>query len=247
MDVVSMENLRVSAPALMEGDEIKTYQNYNVSVDLHLPTINAAISELIADSIDLDLVAAQIAFVFSSCRFVLLETAAHTLARLLLLPPVPVARQSKIYKVRIRLKRSDETDNIATASIDITRVASWAKFVEEKKTFGTVDIIHETADAGVYRLNIAPYSRIPMHVHQKMRESEFILTSGLLCQHQPAPKGSVRRWPFDTPHLYENPGDRWQSILCIDIPRFEPSDEILVSRAAVDVPFLLRPSGRLWL
>ena len=32
--------------------------------------------------------------------------------------------------------------------------------------------MHETRDAGIYRLNIAPGASIPLHVHQVMRESE---------------------------------------------------------------------------
>jgi len=61
-----------------------------------------------------------------------------------------------------------------------------------------------------------------------MRESELMLGDGLLCQGHPVAAGSVFRWPHDTPHRYDNPTRRWQSILCVDSPRFIEADEIPV-------------------
>ena len=45
-----------------------------------------------------------------------------------------------------------------------------------------MDIVHETGDAGVYRLSIRPGGEIPPHEHRKMDEAELVLTEGLLCQ-----------------------------------------------------------------
>ena len=45
---------------------------------------------------------------------------------------------------------------------------------------GTVDVIHETREAGIYRLNVAPGRSIPLHVHRRMQESEMVITAGLL-------------------------------------------------------------------
>ena len=96
--------------------------------------------------------------------------------------------------------------------------------------------IHETKDAGVYRLNIAPGKGIPLHVHRIMRESEMVLGTGLLCQNEPVPMGTVHRWPRGAAHRYDNPTTQWQSILCVDVPRFIPDDEIEVEGEPDDVP-----------
>jgi dihydroneopterin aldolase len=101
--------------------------------------------------------------------------------------------------------------------------------VVEPKPWGSVDVVHETRDAGIYRLNIAPHAGIPLHVHRVMMESEMVLTEGLLRQGAAAPPGSVRRWAHETPHRYDNPTDRWQAILCVDAPRFLADDEIEVA------------------
>ena len=91
-----------------------------------------------------------------------------------------------------------------------------------------VDVIHETREAGIYRLNIAPGKRIPLHHHLVMRESEMVLSEGLLCGDLPVPAGAVHRWPKGAKHSYDNPTERHQTILCVDSPRFIESDEIAV-------------------
>ena len=52
----------------------------------------------------------------------------------------------------------------------------------------------------------------------------MMLTEGLLCQGKPVARGTSFRWPKDAPHRYDNPTDRWQSILCVDSPPFLEHD-----------------------
>src|SRR6185436_5147719 len=111
-------------------------------------------------------------------------------------------------------------------SLEIERVASWAEIGHEDKPFGTVDVIHETRDAGIYRLNLMPGRGIPLHVHHVMRESEMVLGGGLTCQGRAVAPGTVHRWPLGAAHCYHNPSRRVQSILCVDTPPFMPEDEI---------------------
>jgi hypothetical protein len=56
-----------------------------------------------------------------------------------------------------------------------------------------------------------------------------VLSDGLWVQGRPALPGTVHRWPRGAAHCYANPSERYQSILCVDSPRFLESDEILVS------------------
>ena len=113
--------------------------------------------------------------------------------------------------------------------LEVWREASEVTLRTETATFGRVDIVHETSEAGIYRLNVAPHSAIPLHIHKQMRESELLLSDGLLCQGEPVAAGTVFHWPLDTPHRYENPSGRYQTILCVDSPRFIPEDEIEVA------------------
>jgi dihydroneopterin aldolase len=133
-----------------------------------------------------------------------------------------------IERARVRLTKPEALGGAGVPSLEIVREASWVKLTQETKRFGSVEIIHETREVGIYRLNVAPGQGIPLHVHRRMQETELVLSDGLLCQGQPAPAGSLFRWPLAVPHLYENPTARWQTILCVDSPPFIESDEILV-------------------
>jgi hypothetical protein len=69
----------------------------------------------------------------------------------------------------------------------------------------------------------------------------MVLTDGLICQGKPVPAGAAHRWPLGAAHGYDNPTDRYQSLLCVDAPRFIASDQIAVSGEPDEVPPLSWP------
>ncbi|MEM9865255.1 MAG: dihydroneopterin aldolase [Myxococcota bacterium] len=234
-DVVRVEGLKVDCVVGLYPHERNASQPLEVDLALHLDTSAAAREENVRQTIDYAATSAQLVFLLRSCRFRLLETAAETLARYLLAPASEGEQRAQPTAVDITLRKPDALRAFATPSLSISRQGAPA-LGKETKEWGTVDIIHETKDAGIYRLNIAPGKGIPLHIHRVMRESEMVLTSGVECQLQPVPMGTVHRWPRGAAHRYDNPSDRWQSILCVDIPRFIPEDEIEVEGEPADVP-----------
>jgi dihydroneopterin aldolase len=206
-----------------------------IDADLALDTEPAAVSERIGQTVDYDFASSQIVFLLKSCRFGLLETAAHALARHLLAAPAEGERRARLASVRLRLSKPAALRAGTVASVEIERHAEWASLPREIKPFGTVDVVFETKEAGIYRLNIAPGRQIPMHVHRHMQEAEMVLGEGLWCQGKPVPAGAVFRWPADAPHTYQNPTDRYQTILCVDRPAFVESDEVPVEADAAEV------------
>lgn len=211
-------------------------QPLRVDVDMHLDTEAAAVKESFTSTVDYAATAAQLAFLLRSCRFRLLETAAHVLSRYLLAPPAPDERRAQIDAVAVRLTKPGALHGLAVPSLEIQRSAAWCAIDKETKPFGTVDVIHETKGAGIYRLNVAPGKGIPLHMHHRMRESEMVLGDGLLCQGKPCPAGTVHRWPRGAAHTYSNPTERHQTILCVDSPRFIEEDEMEVDGKPADVP-----------
>ena len=99
-------------------------------------------------------------------------------------------------------------------------------FEVEITGFGTAHILHEDDALGLYILEIAPGASIPAHSHRVMREWELILDEGLLQQDQPVARGAAFAWPLGHVHAYRNPTARPLRILCVDSPRFDPSDEV---------------------
>ncbi len=228
-DTIAIRELRLDAVVGVHPHERDQPQSLVFDVELHLDTEEAAVQERLSRTVDYDAICRQIVFLLQSCKFRLIETAAHALARYLLAPPAPGERRAQIESLRMRLSKPEALGGAAIPSIEIERHRSWVTLAREDKPFGTVDVVHETQDAGIYRLNVAPGRDIPLHVHRRMQESEMVLGEGLLCQGAPCPAGTVHRWPYDTPHTYRNPTDRHQSILCVDSPRFMEEDEIVVA------------------
>lgn len=227
-DLVAIRELAVDCVVGVYPHERDTPQPLVLDVEMQLDTEAAAMKERLSRSVDYHAISRQIVFLLQSCRFRLIETAAHVLARYLLAPPAAGERRAQIDALKLRLTKPGALGGGAIPSVEIHRDAAWAELGHEDKPFGTVDIVHETRDAGIYRLNLAPGRAIPLHVHREMQESEMVLGDGLLCQGRACEPGTIHRWPKEAPHTYENPTDRWQSILCVDSPRFIEEDEIVV-------------------
>jgi dihydroneopterin aldolase len=236
MDCIELNGLEVDCVVGIYPRERNVPQRLRLDLAMYFSTELAARREKFSATIDYAAIAAQIGFLLRSCQFGLIETAAHTLARYLLAPPALGERRAQIERVRLRLVKPFALGATAEPSLTIERERHWAQVAQEKKPFGVVDIIHETREAGIYRLNVAPGKRIPLHHHLVMRESEMVLSEGLLCGELPVPAGAVHRWPKGAKHSYENPTERHQTILCVDSPRFIESDEIEIDGEPDRVP-----------
>ena len=99
----------------------------------------------------------------------------------------------------------------------------------EENTFGKVDVVFENEHCGLYRLRLAPFTKIPVHMHKKMLESELVASDGLNLQGKHVKSGTSIKWPLGFPHRYLNLGEHEQLIICIDKPAFNPEDEILLA------------------
>lgn len=241
-DVIEIRDLRVECIVGVYPHERDTPQPLQIDVRLELEPVLEV--HRLRQTVDYAAIASQIAFVLQSCRFFLLETAATTLARLLLAPPALGEDRAPIQAATVRLVKPLALGGVGVPSLEIHREAADVTLAREDKPFGTVDIVHETREVGVYRLNVAPGKGIPLHVHRVMQECEMVLSDKLLLNGEPVAAGSVHRWPHELAHRYDNPSDRWASILCVDSPRFIPDDEVEVSgepgRAVTEPPFIRR-------
>jgi dihydroneopterin aldolase len=241
MDCIELNGLEVDCVVGIYPRERHMPQRVRLDLGMYLSTELAAREEMISGSIDYSALAQQIGFLLRSCEFRMIETAAHALARYLLAPPAPDERRAQIERLRLRLTKPFALGQTAQPSLLIERDRNWVEITREPKPYGFVEVIHETRDAGIYRRSIAPGASIPLHQHTQMREAEMVLTEGLLCQQKPIPAGAAHRWPQGAAHGYDNPTDRYQSILCVESPRFIASDEQAVSGEPAEVTPLAWP------
>ncbi len=242
MDSIELKDMEVQCVVGVHPRERHLLQALRLDVTMGLDTERAARKEGLSASVDYAAIAAQLRFLLTSCEFHMLETAAHVLARYLLAPPALGEKRAQIERVKLRLSKPGALPGVAVPTLEIERERRWVQLEQEHKTFGVVDVIYQTRHAGIYRLNVAPFQSIPMHMHDVMRESELVLSDGLLCQRVPAPAGTVHRWPKHAAHCYQNPTERYQTILCVDAPRFIESDEIPVTGE----PAVVEPESRAW-
>ena len=206
-----------------------------VNVSIGLSTRSAGSHQRLDETVDYLSASGQVKFLLIACRFRLMETAAEAVASYLLAPPALGERRAQIDRVVVEMQKPRAMAPPATARLVIDRTGPLACARVEEKEFGTVDIIFETTEWGIYRLNIAPGKRIPLHVHDTMREEELILTEGLVAQGRVLRPGTAFRWPRRAAHEYVNPTQRYQTILCINSPPFIADDEIDVSGEPAEV------------
>ena len=93
LDIIFIQGIEVDCIVGLYPHERHTPQRLRVDVELELDTEPAAVRERLAATVNYASAAAQIAFLLRSCRFQLLESAAHVLARILLAPPAPGERR----------------------------------------------------------------------------------------------------------------------------------------------------------
>lgn len=228
LDRLSLRQMRFDCIVGLFGHERHTLQPVELDVTLHFDARTAAREGRLTRTIDYSRILGELRFVMVAARFHLLESAAEAIAGWLLLPPSQDVPRAQVEAVEVRLSKLVALSGAAVPTLEIRRDRDDFEFVTETKSFGHIDIAFETSECGVYRERIFPHTVLPTHVHHHLDESELVLGDGLLLQGEPVAAGTAHTWPRGFPHRYENPTDIEQSFLCIDRPKFIPTDEVEV-------------------
>ena len=209
-------------------------QRVGMNVRLEFDGGKAGISDRLADTINYAQLAETADFILKQSQFQLLESAVNVLVRHFLCPSHPYGERVSARFAEVELTKFDALPGDTLASIRLSESADACQFAHEMPPWGRVDIIAETSVLGLYCLNIAPRQTLPLHHHEVMSESEYIMDDGLeLITLDEAPRsltvGDTFVWPHGLVHGYRNTSDEWCRVLCIDTPPFIPKDEILWS------------------
>lgn len=226
LDVIELRGLTVDCIVGVFNRERFAAQPLRLDVALFLDTRSAAAGGKLAHTVNYGRLAGELRFLLEACRFELLESAVEAVCRYVLAPPTDDVSRAQVHAATVRVTKPQALGGMAVPSLQIHRTAEEMEYAREEKPFGRVDIIHEGAGYGVYRLRVRPGGTIPTHVHRQMEESELVLGSGMLLQGRPVERGMAFNWPRGFPHRYDNPTATEQTVLCVDRPRFIPSDEV---------------------
>jgi dihydroneopterin aldolase len=228
-DAIRIRDLELACTIGVNPDERDREQPLRVGVELALDLARAGRSGHIGDTCDYARVADEVAALLRFRRYRLLEVAAHEVAAMLL------AVHPQVAAVRLQLDKPEALRGRAQcAGVEVLRRPADFPRRHEVARFGTVEVVLETEEAGLYLLHVAPGSAITSHRHEVMRELEWpvrgeLLRCGERVGHGPA---AAMTWSKGQVHDYVNAGAATATVFCCDHPRFIPADEIL----AAEVP-----------
>jgi dihydroneopterin aldolase len=210
-DVLRIRGLETECVVGVYPRERNRPQLLRIDLELSVDTESAGKTGRLSRTVDYDSTALGVVFLLQSCRFGLLETAAHALATHLLAPPSPAERRAAIAAVRIELIKPQALPGNAVASLCVEREASFANIRHESTDFGSVDVIHESPEAAIVRINFAPKTEAALSGH----DAEFVLSSGLTARGEPLGANTSRRLRRDAERRVVNPTRRWQSLIAV--------------------------------
>jgi len=232
---IELENLQVQCLIGCLNPERVKAQPIRVDLSVVLCAGAAIADDDLCQTRDYGQLADEVRFILEEGRFHLLETAASFILHDILLDPGLDKSHSPVQSASVTLTKFNALAGDTKARVTVSGTREQHKNQTEKKSWGSVDIICESKQQGLYRLTIEPGQKLPNHFHRKMRESEMVLSPGLHGwsgdeSSQPTPVGSVFQWPNHLHHGYENLGSQPASILCMNAPPFDPADEIISPR-----------------
>ena len=227
-DRIRIDGLRLACIVGLRPDEREQEQPVDLDVELGLDLSRAGRSGRIHETCDYDRVADEIRALLRFRRYRLIESAVEELAALLL------GVHEHVRWVRIRLCKPRALDGRARgAAVEITRRAEDFPRRREDASFGRVDVLLETEEAGLYLLRLAPGAEIPRHHHQVMRELEWRVAGDVARNGRRLRGLEPVVWSKGQIHGYRNLSPTDEAVLfCCDTPPFVPEDEIAVSDRA---------------
>jgi len=231
-DSIRIQSLSTNCIIGIYPNEREQEQTLRVSLRLDLDLARAGLSNELHHSCDYERVSREVIALLGFRRYRLLEVACEELAAMLL------GVHPELTGVCVELVKPAALGGRGEVSVTIERQPSDYPRGREVSRFGTVDILIETAEAGLYLLHVDPGKSITPHTHKVMHELEWMVAGDLVRNGELVQEHvwSPVIWPLGTIQCYENRTSRRGTVFCCDRPKFIPADEILVDEHGHPVP-----------
>jgi dihydroneopterin aldolase len=237
LDVMELRGLSVDCIVGLYDRERVTPQPLRLDVALYLDTRRAAVDGALEHTVHYGRLAGELRFLLDACRFELLESAAEAVCRYLLAPPTAGAPHARVHAATVRVTKPEAVSRWAIPSLQVHRVADARVYRTERHPFGQVDVLHEGATYGVYRLRLDPGGRLPPR--GATEGAELALDAGLRLQGQPVGRGTAFRGPGGFAHRYYNPEEAEQTVVGVYRPRLAWAGEGAAEAVAPGTPYFL--------
>lgn len=219
LDVIQLRGLTADCIVGVYNRERVTPQPLRLDVALFLDARQAAVGGKLANTVHYGRLAGELRFLLDACRFELLESAAEAVCRYLLAPPTDAAPHARVQAATVRVTKPEALSGWAIPSLQVHRTFDEMVYRTEETPFGRVDVIHEGATYGVYRLRVDPGGVIPPRADGHTEGSELVLGAGVLLQGQGVGRGMAFQGPGVFAHRYGNPTATEQTVVGVYRPR----------------------------
>jgi dihydroneopterin aldolase len=220
-DSVFISEIVVDCVVGVYPDERTRTQPLRVDLSLDVNTSRAGRTGRLGDAVDYARVTDEISTLLKFREYRLLETAAEELCAMLLsLHPSVVGMELRLEKPEALVGRA------RSAGVSVRRSNEDYPRRWERPTFGEVEVVYESREAGIYLLHVDPGKEIPAHHHEVMCELEWVARGELVRDGSLVDAFSPVAWPKGRTHRYENNSTDRATVFCCDTPPFIPQDEI---------------------
>jgi FolB domain-containing protein len=138
--------------------ERREAQTLELELAMNLDLDRAAAGDL-GRSVDYSAILDQVQFIAQHGRWLLLESMAAAMARLVLAPPAPGEPRAQVSAVLVRLRKPDVLRGRAIPAIEIRRDDAWYRtevLPLEHMNPARIEILQETRQTGAYRVHLPP-------------------------------------------------------------------------------------------
>lgn len=224
-DRIVLRGLEVPSIIGVHPHEREQAQPLLLDVELTMDLRPAGQSGRIAQTCDYSAVALEARALLKFRKYQLLEAAAEELSAMIL------GVHPGVESVKLRLTKPQALAAFGTgAAVEVERTPADYPRTDEDAAFGSVEILLETREAGLYLLHVDPENAIAPHHHRVMSELEWLVDGELWWDDKRIPERRPVQWEKGRVHGYRNRTDVRATVFCCDVPPFIREDEIEVAR-----------------
>jgi FolB domain-containing protein len=162
-DWIFLSKVSLSFPCVLGVLDWERRQAQTLELELAMNLdLDSAASGDLGRSVDYSAILDQVQFIAQHGRWLLLESMAAAMARLVLAPPAAGEPRAQVRGVLVRLRKPDVLRGRAIPAIEIRRDDAWYSTEElamPELAPARIEVLQETRQTGAYRIHLPPGSR----------------------------------------------------------------------------------------